>query len=118
MKPASILLTILSVIILGACENSTEPEEDYIRPSFRQPIEGEVITDSFYVVMVDVEKNCGCASTAEFYIDDTLVYTDIIPTFDYLLTATEWPGEHTIKVRAEVPGKAVGWDSVRVTIDL
>ena len=119
MKQVSFLLLFVSALLLASCDNnSTNPSNDYIHPKFVQPTEGQIITDSTYRLIVDADQNCGCTSYTEFYIDDTLVYTDYIREFDYLMNCADWQGKRTIMAHSVVPGKAEGYDSVHVTIDL
>ncbi len=116
MKAVSSLLFLLFFVFMASCDNSTDPEDNYIRATFRQPKDGDTIITPQYNIIMDVVQNCGCTSYAEFYINGELQYTDYIRDFNYLWNTDTLNGEYLIKVHSVVPNKAEDWDSVRVTV--
>lgn len=112
-----VLFASLLVLVLASCDTA-EPGPDYITPTIIAPVEGEVITDSTYTMHVKTESNCGCKQNSIIYIDSTAVHMSIVWDFKYNIQASDYDGEHVIRVHSEVPGKSEGWDSVRVTFDL
>ncbi|MBL0176956.1 MAG: hypothetical protein IPP94_17140 [Ignavibacteria bacterium] len=82
-----------------------------------QPLDSAVVRDSVLRVLISLDKNCGCQARAEFWIDGAHVFSDFIPDYSYDWDISGITGQHWIKVRGVVEGRAEGSDSVLVTIN-
>lgn len=77
------------------------------------PLANAVVLDTVYMT-----TDTYGVDTAEFYIDDTLVYTDIAAPFQYLWDITQYSyGPHAIMVKGYLSGVLKDTDTIPCTTD-
>jgi len=93
---------------------TSKPPPDGI-VTITNPHEGEIVTGT---VLITVDTT-GCIDTVEFYIDNTLVYTDTAAPFEYMWDTTQYPrGQHTILVNGYCSGVFMDNDIVTVSTNV
>ena len=89
------LLTIVSLLFIFSCEDTTPPSVSITSVAAGSTV-NEMVT-----ITADADDNEG-ASKVEFYINDELVETDTESPYEYVWNTTEYDNgtEHTIRVVA------------------
>ncbi len=112
---ALISLSILLFIISKCSDDSTAPQ-NFITIKILTPTSDSILTFSPVKITTSINASCSCQKVVEFFIDDSLRYTDYSGPFEYSWDITNVIGMHKIKTVAYLVGKASGADSLTVRV--
>jgi len=119
MKKILVGLIVVSTFFIYTCDEPKEEDKDIIPPtvSIQNPISGQTINE-VVTISVITQDNEGVDSV-QFFIDDSLIFTDLTSPYQYLWNTTIYQStSHVIKVISfDKSGNFTISQPVLVTVD-